>query len=120
MATASETRLRFRRVQSRHLRQPAIAELRDDAEAPRRAVWSREPCATCRNLQQRGVMLMSVRDGEKDGENPYRTGRMCVVAEQWVNRVVDEPMRAQLLRKRCAFIEDSVWRVLGLPMEDVE
>lgn len=88
--------------------------LKDDAEAPRRAVWSREPCETCHEDMRQGIIFLSVRDGES-GDNPYRTGRFAVVRESAVRRMIKEPMLSELLAKRLCFIEDATWRQLGLP-----
>ena len=88
--------------------------LKGGGEAPHRAVWTKEPCPTCKGHMAHGVILIAVRDGES-GENPYRTGPWVVISENWVNRVVKPPMRESLLSRRVAFIEDAVWAQLGLP-----
>lgn len=95
-----------------------FGRLKNDAEAPRRAVVSKEPCPTCKGWMREGVMLVSVRDGET-GENPYRTGRMAVVKDAAIARLVTSPdLVADILKKRLAFIPDAVWFALGLPLAD--
>lgn len=90
--------------------------MRGDVEAPHRAVWTMEPCEKCKKLMQMGVMLVSVRDGEK-GENPYRTGRLAVLKDEAIQRIVaNEALMVHLLKRRFGFVEDSVWKELGLPM----
>lgn len=86
----------------------------EDKEAPRHAVWDHEPCDECAEYMKQGVMLMSVRDGES-GQNPYRTGRMAVVKEEAAKRMFNET----ICQSRFAFIEDSLWFKMGLPMEDI-
>ena len=87
---------------------------------PHRAVYNREPCPKCKALMAQGVMFISVRDGEPQSDNPYRSGRLCVIKEDAVQRMpVDEAMKAQLLKTRVCFIEDAVWQKLGFPTEDI-
>lgn len=82
---------------------------------PRQACYNHEPCDKCKKLMEQGVMFISVRDGE-GSENPYRTGKLCVVKDEAVRRwPLDEPLKADILRKRVCFIEDSVWQRIGLP-----
>lgn len=57
------------------------------------------------------TILISVRDGEK-GDNPYRTGRLCVMTSQGSSRLFKG--KAPPL----AFIEDTLWAQLGLPNQD--
>lgn len=91
-----------------------------DREAPKGAVWDMEPCDNCKSLMEQGVMFVSVRDGES-GDNPYRTGRMAVVSEDWVRRRIrPQDMVDHLLQCRFGFIEDTVWKALGLPEEDID
>lgn len=67
-----------------------------------------------------GVMLLSTRDGES-GDNPYRTGRMAVVKDDAIRRMIgNAELLEQILKCRFAFVEDSVWHAAGLPMTDVD
>ena len=89
--------------------------LRDDAEAPRKAVWDKQPCDTCAEYMRQGVILISVREGS-DGENPYRTGGFAVVKAEAIERIVQPPeLRAKILEARVAFIPDDAWLALGMP-----
>lgn len=89
--------------------------LPDDAEAPRRAVWTREPCETCLGYMVQGIILISVRDGE-NGDNPYRTGGWAVVTEVGLRGVMSVgPTLEAACQKRMAFVPDRVWDGLGLP-----
>ncbi len=89
--------------------------LKGDAEAPHRAVWNREPCKECADWMEQGIMLISVKDGES-GENPYRTGKVAVLREEAVRRMVQPPELAeQIIKARVAFMPDEAWRSLGLP-----
>lgn len=63
-------------------------------------------------------MFVSVRDGER-GNNPYRTGKMCVIKEEAVANMVSPELYEHLKRVRFGFIEDSIWEQLGLPVEEM-
>jgi hypothetical protein len=94
-----------------------LGRLKGDAEAPRRAVVSYEPCDTCKGYMQQGIIFISVKDNDKD----YRTGGFCVLKESAVSRMGMPPkLEADVLKQRVCFIEDTVWNRLGLPRGDVE
>lgn len=42
-----------------------------------------EPCETCKQLMETGVMICETADGESEKENPIRTGRMITVTKEW-------------------------------------
>lgn len=87
--------------------------LRDISEANGKVI-DREPCAKCADLMKKGVMLLSVRDGES-GDNPYRTGRMVVIKDEAIRRIVtNEAVRESVLKHRFAFIPDTTWEAIGL------
>ena len=94
-------------------------QLPGDAQAPSRAVWSHEPCQDCLALMKQGVFLVSVRDGET-GNNPYRTGRIAVVTDDAIRRIITSlSLQDSILQQRVAFVPDTVWDALGLPSVDV-
>jgi hypothetical protein len=97
----------------------AALGLKDDAEVPHRAVWDYEPCDECAKLMKAGIMLISVRDGETDGINPHRTGKVCVLREETIRFMVQEPLLTEVLRRRCAFVPDAEWAALGLSNGEV-
>lgn len=87
-----------------------------DAEAPRRAVWSMEPCDQCKEWMAQGVVLISTRDGEAGGNDPYRTGQLCVIKDEALKRIVQpKELLDDILRRRFCFIEDQTWDAIGLP-----
>lgn len=93
-----------------------------DIEAPHKAVWSMDPCDNCKSLMAKGVILISIRNGEKPpphGEvpNPYRTGGWCVVAEAFIKRVFGDQATTAALSKRWLFIDDAAWDLIGLPRD---
>lgn len=84
-------------------------------EAPREAVWNKDPCDECQKLMAAGVMLISVRNGES-GKNPYRTGHMSVVKDEAIHRLLPPELVEDVIRKRVAFVVDEAWDALGLPI----
>ena len=87
--------------------------LKGDVEAPRNAVWDKEPCDKCKEWMAMGVMFVSVKDGS-DQNNPYRTGKMCVIKEEAAKNIFNN-----LGNSRFAFIEDAAWSMIGLPTQNV-
>jgi hypothetical protein len=51
-----------------------------DIEAPRRAVWNKEPCDKCKEYMS-GALCLSVNSFNLDESSPYRSGAMCVLKE---------------------------------------
>ncbi len=85
-----------------------------DLEAPKHAVWNKEPCDECKGWMAQGVILISVRDGES-GDNPYRTGRWVVVTDEALKRVIKPgPLLENALKNRMAFMPDEAWERSGL------
>ena len=88
---------------------------RSDPGAPR-YVRDDQPCDKCVEYMEQGVIFISVRDGQPESQNPYRTGKFCVVTDEGVRRIVETPeLLADILKKRVAFIEDATWELIGLP-----
>ena len=89
--------------------------MKGDREAPRRAVWSKEPCKECEGYMVQGVILISVQPGPPSS-NPYRTGGWVVVREDAVRRMITATeLLAQVLKCRWAFVDDETWDKVGLP-----
>ena len=93
-------------------------------EAMHGKVLNKRPCSKCEKLMQQGIMFISVRDGETDKEtnnNPYRTGKICVIKDEAVQRmgITPKELLNDILKKRMCFIEDTVWKNLGLPIENM-
>ena len=91
--------------------------MRGDVEAPKNMVWDNNPCTQCENWMEQGIIFISVKNGES-GENPYRTGRICVIKEEATKRMIEEPLLSSVLKHRVAFIEDQTWELLGFPSGD--
>lgn len=77
-----------------------------------------EPCEECKKLMEQGIMFCSVKDGES-GNNPYRTGKMCVIKEDAVKQMMTAEMFEQVKKSRFAFIPDSIWEML-IPSKEQE
>lgn len=75
-------------------------------------------CKECNELMKKGIILISVRDGET-GDNPYRTGGWCVLKEEAVKNITsDEALLASIFKKRMVFIHDAAWKQLGLTLPE--
>jgi hypothetical protein len=70
-------------------------------EAPMHMTVNKEPCEECKELSKRGVVLISVRDGES-GDNPYRTGQLIVIKDEAYERIFGK------ITSRFCFVEDAV------------
>lgn len=93
-----------------------MGRLKGDAEAPRQATFDMEPCAKCKEFMKMGVICISVRDGETDALNPYRTGNWCVIrAEALIPHIKPPELKADIEKRRVCFIMDSDWQQLGFP-----
>ena len=84
-------------------------------KAPRLMIVDKAPCEKCKELMKKGVMLASVRDGEC-GNNPYRTGKIAVIRENAARKIFGNYIKG----KRFAFVEDTVWKTLGLGGDSLE
>jgi len=85
-------------------------------EAPHRMCVNREPCEACVEHMRQGVIFISVKDGQPESDNPYRTGKFAVVTENAVKRIVQPGvLQDHILKARVAFIEDQTWAMIGLP-----
>jgi len=85
-------------------------------EAPMNMCLDKEPCDKCKDYMEKGVIFISVRDGES-GDNPYRTGKFCVIKK---NSEFLDVIKKDALKKGIVFVEDSMWKKLGLPVKNIE
>ncbi len=79
-------------------------------EAPKNQCFDKEPCDKCQEYMKNGTILISVRDGEDNVNNPYRTGGWCVVKNEAMKKIVNDYAGAKIM-----FVEDKVWDKLKLP-----
>lgn len=91
------------------------------AKAPRTCgAINKEPCDKCKGYMEQGIILISVRTGETDTDNPHRTGGWVVLKEEALRRlVVNNELCDDICRKRVAFVPDDAWDAIGLPRGDV-
>ena len=81
---------------------------------PQNAVYDKEPCDKCKEIMKQGVIFISVRDGEQDKENPYRTGQIIGLKDEAVKNIIQEPLLSEVLKKRICFVELEVLKRIGL------
>lgn len=87
-----------------------------DVEAPRRAVYDREPCESCKGHMAAGVILIEVMESHAVEGEPTRTGGFAVVRDEAIRRIVNDPeLATSIIRKRVCFLPREVWSMMGLP-----
>jgi len=88
-----------------------FGKMKKDAEAPKQACYNKQPCESCKKMMEQGIMFISVRDGS-DKDNPYRTGKLAVVAEESVRDLFKgKDELNSILNNRAVFVEDSMFDV---------
>lgn len=88
-----------------------------DAEAPRKAVWNKEPCDQCKEYMAQGIIFVGV-NGPEVEKQPFanRTGKFCVIKEDAVKRLLKPgEMLSDILSRRAAFVPEDAWTALRLP-----
>ena len=90
--------------------------MKGDAEAPHRAVWNKEPCDKCKGYMEQGVILIEVDESKTTNmNNPWRTGRLSVVTENFIRRIFQPPELVEdVCKRRMAFIPVDTYELLGL------
>jgi len=90
--------------------------LKNDAQAPHKAVWTRDPCSKCQGYMNQGVILIEVDEKKTvDHSDPYRVGGFAVVRDEAIEKIFDPPeLVKDILRKRIAFITTETWNLVGL------
>lgn len=94
-----------------------LGRLPGDEKAPAQAVFDMTPCEECRKNMERGIILISY-DPIQSSEvnNPYRTGGWCVVRDRVITQFAPKDVAESILEKRFAFVDDTSWNLLGLPL----
>jgi len=88
---------------------------------PSSAVYNKEPCDKCKKYMKQGIILISIRNGETDMTNPYRTGMITVVTTETIEKIItSENLKQTILKERVAFVPDDAWDAIGLPREEQE
>ncbi len=90
-----------------------------DAEAPRKGIWNYDPCDTCRDNMEQGILLISVDESKSKNDNePYRSGSICVIKEDAFERIFSGDTVESALKCRFCFVSDEAWDMIGLPREN--
>jgi hypothetical protein len=72
-----------------------------------------EPCQECKDMMAVGFLCVQVDESKtEDHSNPWRTGKICVVKHEAMQRMVNDQ---KILEKGVAFIPIDAWDKLGLP-----
>lgn len=74
-------------------------------------VIDHEPCKKCADYMKQGVIVITVKDDDKD----YRTGGWFVLRDAAIERLIQPgAQRDEVLKKRCVFMPHSVAESTGL------
>lgn len=112
-----------------------LGQLKDDAEAPREAIFDMEPCSQCKEYMEQGVMVIVVEDGDEarareqkqEHQRRYagsttlppfipqlrRTGYRAVLRDEALRRVLGDKAES-VVASRYAIIEETAARQIGL------
>lgn len=83
------------------------------------AVFSGEPCDTCKHNMEIGIMIVEVQNGQEGVSNPYRTGRYIVITEEYFRRIFKVAKKDKA--SRFFYMEQSLFeKVFDEAMKDDE
>ncbi len=95
-------------------------------------VCSMEPCSKCAEHMKAGIILIGIDDAKSEKgwhrsngrenfiPNPYRTGAFCVIREEALDRIFNNPeYNAWAKRTRWIFVEHEVLVKIGAVKEPV-
>lgn len=83
------------------------------------AVFSDEPCDTCKHNMEIGIMIVETQDKQDGVSNPYRTGRYIVITEDSFKRIFTINKKDKL--SRFFYMEESLFeRVFDEAMKEGE
>jgi len=77
-------------------------------------VVSKEPCNECKDMMKQGIMLIHIADDDPE----YRMGNICVIKEEAFARIFGGEEGKHALKMRATFVQDAVWKALGLPTNE--
>lgn len=99
-----------------------VGKLPGDAEAPRKMMVSYEPCPTCADQFALGIAIFECNEWGVEGQASitpkgqqpvlYPTGRLVVMREAAVERIFDDAVTEQIIRKRKAYIDPEAFEAL--------
>ena len=94
-----------------------VGVLPNDEQAPKDAIYDREPCDKCVEMMKQGVMIIETPDGET-GKDPKRTGRLWVLKDSAIRKMIkNKDALEDVLNHRMCFMHEQVTKSLGLPRE---
>lgn len=75
-------------------------------------------CKECQEITTKAVACVVVDQSKsEDIQNPYRTGNIFGLSEEWANRALSGKMLADVLRKRMFFMDYKDAIEMGLPVK---
>lgn len=75
-------------------------------------------CDECKEITTKAVACVVVDESKSDDmQNPYRTGNIFGLSEDWCHKALPESMCEQVLKKRMFFMPHTDAIQLGLPVK---
>lgn len=76
------------------------------------------PCKECKEMTDKAILFIVIDEDKSENiQDPYRTGEMYGMSEEYVNRVITEPLLEQILRVRFTYIDWKTAKYIGLPVK---
>lgn len=92
-----------------------------DQEAPRHAVWHKNPCPKCQEYMKQGVILIGCLNEPKPGKEPERSGHFLVVTDDWIKRMIQsQTLQEHILKARVAFVPKELAQQLHNEAKQLE
>jgi len=76
-------------------------------------------CNECLGWMEKGIICISIQNGEGGAQNPTRTGDWTVVSEEGIKTFLLDQLLQEVMRSRMLFVEDEIWTKVGLPRANV-
>ncbi len=99
-----------------------LGKLPGDAQAPHKMILDYEPCPKCADQFALGIGIFECNEHGVEGQAPitpkgqhpilYPTGRLVVLKPDAVERIFDDGVTEQILRKRKAYIDTEAFDAL--------
>lgn len=86
-----------------------LGELPNDEEAPKRTIVDLEPCDSCREKHQQGIVLVESKSSAiKDG-----TGRWLVIKPEVLDKILEDPeLIANIIEQGIALVSKETFTIL--------
>lgn len=75
-------------------------------------------CKECQEMCDKSVACVIVDESKtEEKNNPFRTGQIFGLSDDWVQRAIEDPLKKEILKSRMFFMDWKDALALGLPVE---